>query len=103
VNLTPLLLENATLPERPYFFYRGPQLFACRIGPWKAHFVTQGGYGSQAKKPHEPPLLYHLGDDPAESKDVAAQHPEVLKKIQQAVQKHQSQMVPGVKQLKSNE
>ncbi len=103
INLSPHLLESLTLPERPYFFYRGPQLFACRIGPWKAHFVTQGGYGSQPKKPHEPPLLYHLGDDPAESKDVAAQHPEVLKKIQQAVQTHQSQMVPGVKQLKSNE
>jgi arylsulfatase A-like enzyme len=103
VNLSPLLLENQSLPERPYFFYRGPQLSACRIGPWKAHFVTQGGFGGQPKLQHEPPLLYHLGDDPAESKDVAAQHPEVLQKIQAAVRQHQSQMVPGVKQLKSKE
>ncbi len=103
VNLSPLLLENQTLPQRPYFFYRGPQLSACRIGPWKAHFVTQGGFGGQPKVQHDPPLLYHLGDDPAESKDVASQHPEVLEKIQAAVRQHQSQMVPGVKQLKSKE
>lgn len=103
VNLTPLLLENATLPERSYFFYRGPQLFACRLGPWKAHFHTQGGYGGQAKQAHDPPLLYHLGDDPAESKDVAAQHPDVLQNIRDAVRQHQTRMVPGVKQLKSKQ
>ena len=30
---------------RPYFFYRGTELFACRLGEWKAHFRTQSGYG----------------------------------------------------------
>lgn len=103
VNLTPLLFENASLPERPYFFYRGPHLFACRFGSWKAHFKTQGGYGGESKKSHEPPLLYHLDSDPGEKTDVAAQHPEVLKKIISAVKAHQAAMVPGKKQLKSTE
>lgn len=103
VNLTPLLFENASLPERPYFFYRGPHLFACRLGSWKAHFKTQGGYGGESKKSHEPPLLYQLDSDPGEKTDVAAQHPEVLKKIISAVKAHQAAMVPGKKQLKSTE
>ncbi len=101
VDLTPVLLENATLPERPYFFYRGPHLYACRIGQWKAHFFTQGGFGGQPKQSHQPPLLYDLTNDPGEKTDVAAAHPDVLEKIMSAVKTHQAAMVPGKKQLKS--
>ena len=101
VNLSPLLLENQPLAERPYFFYRGPHLFASRLGPWKAHFFTQGAYGGPAKQSHEPPLLYHLGNDPGEKNNVAADQPEVLEQIKSAVSAHQAKMVAGPKQLKS--
>jgi hypothetical protein len=91
------------LPERPYFFYRGPHLYSCRIGQWKAHFSTQGGSGGQPKQSHQPPLLYDLANDLGEKTDVAADHPEVLEKIATAVQSHQAAMVPGKKQLKSTD
>lgn len=100
VDLTSVLFANATLPERPYFFYRGPHLFACRMGQWKAHFHTQGGYGGRPKQSHQPPLLYDLMNDPGEKTDVAAAHPELLDKIVSAVKAHQAAMVPGKKQLK---
>jgi len=45
LDLLPLLVGQRALPERPYFFYRGTELFACRLGEWKAHFRTQSGYG----------------------------------------------------------
>src|SRR6185436_1575122 len=45
VDLRPLLLETKPLPPRPFFYYRGDNLAACRIGDWKAHFFTQTGYG----------------------------------------------------------
>ncbi|MBL9114627.1 MAG: sulfatase [Verrucomicrobiaceae bacterium] len=99
-DLAPLLFESKSLPSRPYFYYRGDQLFACRVGEWKAHFKTQTGYGQPKADVHEPALLYHLGRDPSEKRDVAADHPDVLSKIQQAVKEHQAGVVPGVPQLK---
>jgi arylsulfatase A-like enzyme len=87
-DLRPLLFEQKSLPERPFFYYRGKQIFACRLGEWKAHFQTQGGFGSPKAEAHEPPLLFHLGLDPSEKRSVTADHPEVLARIQKAVQNH---------------
>jgi arylsulfatase A-like enzyme len=70
VDLSPLLFESKPLPQRPFFYYRGDQLFACRLGEWKAHFKTQTGYGQPKADAHEPPLLFHLGHDPSEKRDV---------------------------------
>jgi arylsulfatase A-like enzyme len=99
-DLGPLLFEGKSLPSRPFFYYRGDQLFACRLGQWKAHFKTQTGYGEPKPEMHEPPLLFHLGRDPSEKRDVSAGHPEVIAQIQDAVQAHQSGVVPGEPQLK---
>ncbi|HBJ86994.1 MAG TPA: arylsulfatase [Verrucomicrobiales bacterium] len=99
-DLAPLLFESKPLPPRPYFYYRGDQLFACRLGEWKAHFQTQTGYGQPKAEPHEPPLLFHLGRDPSEKRNVAAERPEVLAQIQEAVKTHQAGVVPGEPQLK---
>ncbi|ODA34209.1 sulfatase family protein [Planctopirus hydrillae] len=99
VDLSPLLFESRPLPERPFFYYRGDQLFACRLGEWKAHFQTQTGYGGSKPERHEPELLFHLGRDPSEKRNVAAAHPEVLARIQEAVKAHQSKVIPGHPQL----
>lgn len=99
VDLSPLLFEGKSLPQRPFFYYRGDQLFAARCGQWKAHFRTQPGYGPSKAEEHEPPLLFHLGRDPSETRDVAAAHPEVIAHIRRAVAEHQSGMVPGKPQL----
>lgn len=99
VDLTPLLFEGQSLTERPYFYYRGDQLFACRVGEWKAHFQTQTGYGGAKAEAHDPPQLFHLGRDPSEKRNVATANAEVIAKIQQAVKQHQSSMVPGKPQL----
>ncbi len=98
-DLAPLLFESRPLPPRPYFYYRGDQLFACRLGEWKAHFQTQTGYGQPKAEVHNPPLLFHLGRDPSEKRNVAANHPDVLAEIQQAVKTHQAGIIPGTPQL----
>lgn len=99
-NLAPLLFEGRLLPERPFFFYRGDQIFACRLGEWKAHFKTQTGYGQPKAEVHETPLLFHLGLDPSEKRNVAASHAPVLARIQAAVEAHRAGVKPGVPQLK---
>jgi hypothetical protein len=98
-DLAPLLFESKGLPQRPFFYYRGDQLFACRLGEWKAHFRTQTGYGEPRAEAHEPPFLFHLGRDPSEKRNIAADHGDVLARIEEAVKAHQSGVVPGAPQL----
>jgi arylsulfatase A len=99
-DLSPLLLRGKSLPETPFFYYRGDKLAACRIGEWKAHFFTQAGYGQPKPEQHDPPLLFHLGVDPSENRNVAAEHPDVIARIRSSVKAHQSAVVPGEPQLK---
>jgi arylsulfatase A-like enzyme len=99
IDLSPLLFDSRPLPQRPFFYYRGNQLFACRLGEWKAHFITQGGYNQPKPDQQEPPVLFHLGRDPSEKRNVAATHPVVLDQIETAVKAHQSRIQPGLPQL----
>ena len=99
VDLSPLLFAAEPLAARPYFYYRGDQLFACRLGEWKAHFKTQTGYGAAQAEAQDPPQLFHLGRDPSEKRNVAAAQADVLAQIQAAVKLHQSAIVPGKPQL----
>ena len=71
-----------------------------RVGPWKAHFITQGCYGiGPAKEVHEVPRLYHLDTDPSEKYDLAELHPDVVRRLQEAARKHQDTMEPFEDQL----
>jgi arylsulfatase len=65
---------------------------AVRHGPWKAHFITQTGYGPEGNMPtpHDPPLLFNLDHDPSEREDRGPTQPEVLAKIAALVQQHQA-------------
>jgi arylsulfatase A-like enzyme len=81
------------------FYYRGTKIYAVRKGPYKAHFFTKSAYGKDKEKRHDPPLLYHLGHDPSEKYDVAADHPDVIKDIQKEVALHLANLRPGEDRL----
>ena len=98
-DLSPLLLSGKPLAARPFCYYRGDELFAVRLGPWKAHFQTQTGYGEPKPVKHDPPLLFHLDHDPSERFNVAAANPTVLAQIQAAVNDHRKSMTLGKPQL----
>jgi arylsulfatase A-like enzyme len=85
--------------RREMFYYRGFELMAARLGPWKAHFQTQTGYGQPMAEMHNPPLLFNLDIDPSERFNVAAANPDALKEIQLLVEKHRAGMVPAPSQL----
>jgi arylsulfatase A-like enzyme len=98
-DITGLLLRDESPPTIPFFYYRGKDLYACRLGNWKAHFVTQAGYGQKEPELHNPPILFHLGRDPGEQRDVAEDHQPVLADIEAAVAKHRADLVPGKPQF----
>src|SRR5207244_610182 len=80
-DLTPLFKGQGPSPRQSFFYYRGTRLMAARMGPWKAHFMTQPGYGGPEPEKHDPPLLYNLAEDPSEQFDVAKQHADVIAAI----------------------
>jgi len=74
--------DNMTEEDEP----RQPRkLTAVRKGPWKlytqrARFPLAGGKGAGVAE-IEPGALFHVVDDPAETTDVSADHPEALKEL----------------------
>ena len=72
---------------------------AARLGPWKAHFMTQAGYGQAEPEKHDPPLLFDLEADPSEKYDLAKNHPEVIAQIRQLVSEHQAGVTAPPSQL----
>jgi arylsulfatase A len=99
MDIAPLLFQARPLPIRPFFYYRGHEIFACRLGDWKAHFITQAGFGPPGREAHDPPLLFHLGHDPSERFNRAQGHPDVLARIREAVEQHRAAVLPGEPQL----
>ncbi len=72
VDLTPLLFQGDSLPER-LLFWRMRSQKAVRRGPWKL----------VAEKPRQIEL-YHLGRDLGERRDLAAEKPEILEELRAA-------------------
>ena len=103
VDLSPVLRGTQGIhepsPRNTMFFYRGEELFAIRIGRYKAHFKTRSGYGEKEAKIHDPPLLYDLDVDPGEQYNVASAHPEVLLTIGTLVAQHRDSIDPVENQL----
>lgn len=58
--------SNATSPRDRFFYHQGTKLRAVRSGPWKLFRNGQ---------------LYNLDEDIGESRNVAADHPEVVKRL----------------------
>jgi len=98
-DLRPVLAGAGRSPRDTVFYYRGVQLYTVRKGPYKAHFITRSAYVKDQPVAHDPPLLYHLGHDPAEKFDIAKEHPDVLAEIREIVERHRRTLVPGENQL----
>jgi arylsulfatase A len=91
VDLWPILAGNpARAPRESFYYFRGLALEAVRSGPWKLH-LAKGE-------------LYDVHDDLGEAKDVAAAHPDVVKKLRGLAEAMGSDlgldgMGPGVRAL----
>jgi arylsulfatase A-like enzyme len=98
VDLAPILFGTGPSQRDTMFYYRGDELFAIRKGPFKAHFKTAPGYGTDGAEvvfePHDPPLLFELGQDPGEKVDVAKDHPAVINGIKQEFARHRQNLQP---------
>jgi len=86
--------EGAKSPHEAFFYYQSWMLEAVRSGQWKLHFPhgyrtlggRPGGTGGQPVKYEQARLdlaLFDLENDVGEQHNVAAQHPDVVQRLQQ--------------------
>ena len=89
-DISPLLLDPATAgsPHEAYFYFKALGLEAVRSGDWKLMFERKAWeeFPYRRKLPDFPdavvPMaLYNLADDIGESKDVSADHPEIVARL----------------------
>ncbi|MDG1571160.1 sulfatase [Robiginitalea sp. M366] len=100
VDLTPVLAGNGKSARNTMFYYRGSELYAVRLGPFKAHFITEAGYRRDTREEHGIPLLFNVEEDPSERFNIAEAHPEVLEAIRKLTAEHRAKMVRKPDQLK---
>ena len=98
VDLRPVLYGTGPSSRTTLFYYRGTRLMAVRKGPWKAHFLTQPGYGGR-RVSHDPPLLFHLEHDPAEQFDKSKDHADIIADIRKEVVRHEAHLKKPPSQL----
>jgi len=90
----------STSPRDRVFYWRSEELYAVRVGPWKAHWITQGCYGiGPQREQHETPQLYNIEHDPGERYDVAESHPEVITRLRMIADEHLQSIQPAENQL----
>jgi len=100
LDLKAVLLDRSSSPRKTMIYYRGTRIYAVRKGPYKAHFITKGGYGPGIKDTyHDPPLLFNLEHDPSEKFNIASDHPDVIAELLKEVEKHSTNVLPGKDQL----
>jgi arylsulfatase A len=109
LDIWPLLSgQSKASPHDALYYFLWGKLEAVRSGPWKLTVVAQkdgghdesgpgedsGGGGKKKKKDKasveaapESPRLYNLDQDIGEKTDVAAQHPDVVKRLQDLIAK----------------
>jgi arylsulfatase A-like enzyme len=100
VDLSPVLRGVGQSPREEVYYYRKRDLFAMRLGAYKAHFITQKVYVGEERVYHDPPLLFNVEEDPSERFNIADEYPEVLDQIRKAVIAHQENMNPAPDLLK---
>jgi len=88
-DMWPILAgQTQDSPHEALFYFNGNRLEAVRSGPWKLALTPQALHQSPAdneRVAHTGPRLYNLETDIGERTDVAAQHPDVVARLQKLV------------------
>lgn len=84
-DISPLLLgASTTSPHEAHFYFQGKNLQAVRSGPWKLAVAPRVKEVADASQPFTP-RLYNLDREIGEQTDVAAENPDVVKRLQELV------------------
>jgi arylsulfatase A-like enzyme len=79
VDLTGFLRDETPSPRIRVCHFWKSEVLAIRAGPWKLH-LRRGAVGQRSRR-LAPPELYDLDSDRAETRNVAAEHPEIVTEL----------------------
>ena len=84
-DIWPLLSgsTDATSPHSAFLYYKMDTLECVRSGRWKLRVALRGRQSKAQQKKSFPPELYDLETDIGETRNVAAEHPEEVARLQQ--------------------
>ncbi len=90
-DISPLLFGKTTQSQREaHYYFSGYNLQAVRQGPWKLAIAPQPGTGSKDANTDASGnalRLYNLDTEIGEQSNVAAQHPDIVARLQQLADK----------------
>ena len=86
IDLSPVLLHGEPGERFELAFYRKGELRAYRYGHYKLHLFGQAQGGEALATPE----LYDLRQDISERENLAAEHPEIVREIQESIARHRS-------------
>jgi len=102
MNILPVLVQpDGKSPHDNLFLFRGAELWAVRHGPYKLHLRTKSGYGLDPVRIENPPLLFNVEVDPAESNAIPVkdQYKDLVADILHAVAEYNATIVRVADQL----
>ncbi len=114
-NILPLVKgeAGAKSPHEAYYFFYGRELQAVRMGKWKLHFPhgyrtlggRKGGTGGKPVNYDRADIklsLFNLESDIGEANNVAAENPEVVKRMEQIASKMRDELGDSRLKIKGN-
>ncbi|NEQ30345.1 MAG: N-acetylgalactosamine 6-sulfate sulfatase, partial [Leptolyngbya sp. SIO4C5] len=78
--------EDQPLPERDLYFERREG--NLRFNGLTIHALRRGDWKLVKNSPYTPMELYNLATDPAEERNVIAQHPDVYRELAESLREH---------------
>jgi arylsulfatase A len=99
-SLVPMIYgKNYTSPYTFLYFWRENVLYAIRYGPWKAHYYTRSGFGTEPPTKYDPPLLFNVEYDAGERYPFnVSDYPQIYSIINEEYNRVNSTTVKGVQQ-----
>ena len=99
---TEILKGNETSVRNEMIYYHNTQVFAARKGDYKLYFYRNNPNGYPEKLEKLKNLeLFNLAQDPSEKRNIMGEHPNVVKEINDLIEKHNSGLKPVKNQLET--
>jgi len=89
-DLSQTLAGQSESPRNEFHYWNRGELHAVRSGPWKLHVIQREPINYGRVAPMDGPELYNLEHDISEAYDVAATHPEIVKRLLKLIKQHEN-------------
>ncbi len=88
VSLIPVFEGGGNSERNGFVFYRSDEVYAVRVGDFKAVYATKPTYSPGDKEVYSTPELYNVAVDPGEKYNIADKYPHIILQINEYLDEH---------------